>query len=241
MASGVLEPAALGVGHCTATVARIVALAQREAARTGRPTRLQEAAAVSAILEALGAGRSRFAAAHAAGVSEGVLRRWLSPAGRPLGACRELQSAVDAIEAARHAPAAPLTAPPDDPSVPSALVPLPVARSVPAPPPAPVYPVPAVSVVAGWWHRLHRAARLRASDPWEADALKSSVTAALKAYGLREIPPEPDRWLAPGLTHEQIRSAFIAWYHETGQGGPTESVLEMCAYPWYRARVLPAS
>src|SRR4051794_31507243 len=195
----------------------IASAAASEARRTGRPCRLADPAVTRTILVSLHGRMSRTGAARAAGVSEGVLRRWLQPGAQPTAACLTLQRAVEYIE---HPPPATTTPqPPAEHGLPTA-------------------PAVQQSVVRRWHWSLALAAVLEATDPLTATMLRTQVRQEMRAFGLTTLPPMDERWLPPNLDHSAIRQHYIHWCHATGQPGPREMDVEMHALPWYLQHVV---
>jgi hypothetical protein len=216
--------------------AAIAATALQESPRRGRPTLLRNPVIVGDVLQALASGRSRYAAARTAGVSESVFRWWLRPGTRPVQACTVLRERVARIEQARREASTAEIVVPSVAASPAALVvatPLPVL-------PAVVVEAPPVSP------RRPRCARGigRSSRPgapmmcFLADWLRGDVRRQLAAFGLVTLPPMDPRWLPAGLGHTEITRAYLAWRQATGQPGPTELQLELDAVRWYQAHRL---
>lgn len=212
-----------------------MAIAAEETARTGRPCLLKRPGVVAAMLRAMVEGRSRSSAARAAGVSESVSRRWLQPGMQPARACAELQRVLLGVERGHALPVSVLGV-----ELPPAMdapveAPRPVAAAVP---PAPSK-VPSVADVLRWHGLMRRASRC---SECERDAYLVEVARELRAYGLADVPPMPDRWLPAGLDYHAVCSRYVQWCHETGRPGPTEYDVECNAGRWYRERmILPSN
>jgi hypothetical protein len=168
-------------------------------------------------------------AARSAGVSEAVLRRWLTPGMRPVRACGRLQAACtcllngEPLHDPRPAPA---------PSVPvPAQVPV-----VTAPVAVPL--APSNETIVRWHQVIVRASQVRRTDPMAADRWTQEVARELHQFGLTDLPPVPDRWLPPGLDWTRVATRYVAWCHATGRPGPTDRDVEMHAMSWYRAHVV---
>lgn len=235
---------ALASPDCAGLAGAIAAAGAAESARTGRVCRLRDPATVAAFLRAVEQGCSQTAAAQRAGLSEGVVRRWvqLASGAPPASVYAQFKSAVEAVAEGRDAAArerARLTEARALASVQAVLVGNVTPQARPQPPPVAAPPEPTVHpyTIWSWYLRLERAAVC--AVPLDAHVLRNEVAGDMLGWGVRTLPPRPALLLPRGVPFDRVQQMYLEWTRMTYQATPTERMLESLARRWYQEHQAP--
>ena len=214
-------------------VKAIVNAAAAAPTTTGRPCRLRDSLAVHALLSALLAGRSRTAAAKAAGISEGALRLWLKLAASGDAVYAPLLEAANRIAEYRAAPPSP---PASTGAQTSAVTAAPARQPISG------------AYIERWRRRREQIRNLRERGTelqrYEAADMEQDLRNEMRAIGVTwadvdAYPAHVSLNLPRNLPSDEVLSRYIKWCELTYRPSPNDVQADMNAPRWYRENIEP--